>query len=385
MRKKESTFELADIFRGFWIGFTQTHLVTRHHFRIVNHIINCRTSRMGFHLEKCSSKDCDYETIAYDSCRDRQCPKCQGSKRLRWVADRMKELLPIPYYHFVSTMPPMNHRLCLFNQALIYDLFFKATSYALNAFSKDPKFLGAQLGFVGVLHTWGKSLAYHPHIHYIVTGGGLLRDGTWKQLPYQHKFIFPVKALSRTIRGRFIKLLKQAYSEGKLSFPGKLNSISSPHAFQKYCNKLGNQSWYCYAKKPFSGPQSVLEYIGRYTHRVAISNNRLIGIENGQVIFKEKDYKDEGKIKVTSLPVYTFIRRFLWHVLPPGFRKIRHFGFLKSGSRSEKIEMIRTFLEDVAASIDDVINTWLDKMSPFINNLCPKCQKASLEFIYDTS
>jgi len=385
MFEERSKFELADIFRRFWIGFTQTHLVTKHHFRIINHIINCRTSNLGFHVEKCSSKDCDYEMIAYNSCRDRQCPKCQGSKRLRWVADRMKELLPIPYYHISCTMPPIAHRLCLFNQALIYDLFFKATSYALNAFSKDPKFLGAQLGFVGVLHTWGKALAYHPHIHYIVTGGGLLSDGTWKRLPYQHQFIFPVRALSRTIRGRFIKLLKKAYSEGKISFPGKLNGISSPVAFQKYCNKLGNQAWYCHAKKPFAGPQRVLEYIGRYTHRVAIANSRLIGIQDERVIFRIKDYKDEGKIKVTSLPVYTFIRRFLWHILPRGFRKIRHFGFLNTGSRSEKINLIRELLEGVASSIDDTIQDWLERMSPYINRLCPKCQKAPLEFIYDTS
>ena len=378
-------FELADILRQYWDKFARTYKVNYHHVKVIHAIMSCRTKVLGGHIEKCSNRDCDYEKNAYNSCRDRHCPKCSNSKRVKWVSDRIKELLPIPYYHNTCTLPPILHRLCLLNQAVIYNLFFKATSYALNEFSKDTRFLGAQLGFVGVLHTWGKSLCFHPHIHYIVTGGGLSRDKSeWVNLPYQKKFLFPVKAMSKTIRGRFVKLLDKAYAQGKLKFPGKLAAISSPCEFKKFCMKVGNQAWVCHVKRPFSGPEKVLEYIGRYTHRVAISNSRLIGIKYGRVMFKVKDYKDEGKIKVTSLPVETFIRRFTWHILPHGFRKIRHFGFLNTGFRKAKIQMIRELLEDIAGPVKDKIRDWFDRMEPFLNHLCPKCHTGTLIY-YNTS
>ena len=380
-----SNIEMSDILRRYWYRFSKTHKVNYNHFKIIQSIMDCRTKVLGGHIEKCSNTHCDYETNAYNSCRDRHCPKCSNSKKIKWVFDRINELLPIPYYHNTFTMPPILHRLCLFNQTVIYDLFFKATSYALNAFSKDPKFLGAQLGFVGILHTWGKSLAYHPHIHYIVTGGGLSWDGLeWVRLPYQYKFLFPVKAMSKTIRGRFVKLLDKAYSQGKLIFPGKLATISSSSAFNKFCRQVGNQAWYCHVKRPFSGPEKVLEYIGRYTHRVAISNRRLLGIRDNRVIFKVKHYKDNGRVKVTSLPVETFIRRFTWHILPDGFRKIRHFGFLNTGYREKKIQMIRELLSDIAGTVEDKIQDWFDRMEPYLNHLCPKCHTGRLIF-YNTS
>lgn len=383
---QESTqFEMADILRQYWSRFAKTHKVTYHHFKVIYLIINCRTKILGGHIEKCSNHVCDYVKNAFNSCRDRHCPKCSISKKIKWVSDRIKELLPIPYYHFTSTLPPILHRLCLLNQAVIYDLFFKSTSYALNAFSKDPKFLGAQLGFVGILHTWGKSLCLHPHIHYIITGGGLSWDKSeWIPLPYQKKFLFPAKAVSMTIRGKFVKLLKKAYAQGDLVFPGKLQAISLPSSFYAFCNQVGNQAWYCHSKRPFSGPEKVLEYIGRYTHRVAISNSRLIGIKDGRVIFKLKDYKDEGIIKVSSLPVETFIRRFTWHILPRGFRKIRHFGFLNTGFRKEKIRLIRRLLEETAGTVEDKIRVWLDRMEPYLNPICPKCHTGTLVY-YNTS
>jgi len=281
-------------------------------------------------------------------------------------------------------MPEILSNLCLFNPKVIYDLFFKATSYALNAFSRDPKFLGAQLGFIGILHTWGKSLWHHPHIHYIITGGGLKGD-TWVSLPYQNNFLFPVKAVSRTVRGRFIKLLKKAYAEENLIFPGELNEISSPVSFNKFCNRLGREAWYCHSKKPFSGPEKVLEYIGRYTHRVAISNSRLVETKDNRVIFRVKDYKDKGKQKVVSLDKDTFIQRFLWHILPVGFRKIRHFGFLNTGFRSNKIQLIREYFQSLMQSIEEEINPWFDKVAPFINHICPQCKKGEIEFCFDTS
>ena len=376
--------EMADILNTYWDDFVKTHKVSRHHHKVVGAIRNCRTSRMGTHLEKCSNCNCDYETMAYNSCRDRHCPKCSTSKRLKWVSERIKELLPIPYFHTTCTMPPILRPLCLFNQKIIYDLFFKSTSYALNAFSKDKKFLGAQLGFVGILHTWGKSLWYHPHIHYIVTGGGLSGD-KWINLPYKYEFLFPSEALSRTIRARFVELLKNAYAEGKLQFPGELSKIGSPLSFKRFCNELGNQAWYCHVKKPFTSPEKVLEYMGRYTHRVAISNSRLISMNNDRVTFRAKDYKEEGKEKVVTLSADTFIQRFLWHVLPSGFRKIRHFGFLNTGFRSEKIQIIRNHFKSLAASIEEQIESWFDRMGTFINHLCPKCHEGRLIFYMNSS
>lgn len=382
--KLRNNLEMSDILNTHWGDFVQTHKVSRHHHKVVGAIKNCRTNRLGSHVEKCSNEKCDYKVIAYNSCRDRHCPKCSTYKKLKWVSERIKELLPIPYFHTTFTMPPMLHTLCLFNQKLIYDLFFKSTGYALNMFSKDPKFLGAQLGFVGILHTWGKSLWYHPHIHYIVSGGGLCGD-RWLNLPYQNKFLFPVKALSRTVRARLIELLEKVYSEGKLTFPGELAELSNPISFKKFCNTLGGQTWYCHVKKPFTGPQKVLEYMGRYTHRVAISNSRLIGMKDNRVIFKVKDYKEEGKEKVVSLSIDTFIQRFLWHVLPAGFRKIRHFGFLNTGFRSDKIRMIRAYLEKSASSIEDNIQSWFDRMDVYLNHVCPKCQKGKLVFYLNSS
>jgi len=374
--------ELSDILKQYWPRFMENHKITFYHFRVINAIMNCRTKALGGHIEKCSNHNCDYEINAYNSCRNRHCPKCMHSKRIKWVFDRMKELLPIPYYHFTCTMPPMLHRLCLFNQALIYDIFFKSTSYALNAFSKDKKFLGAQLGFIGILHTWGKSLAYHPHLHYIVTGGGLSRDRMkWIRLPYQKKFLFPVKAVSKTIRGKFVKLLYNAYKNEKLVFPGKLSEISTPTSFYAFCGRLGNESWYCHSKRPFSGPEKVLEYIGRYTHRVAISNSRLVGIRDNKVIFTVKDYKDYGRTKVTSLPVQTFIRRFTWHILPKRFRKIRHFGFLNAGFRKAKIQKIRGLLEEIAGRVEDKIKNWYDRMEPYLFPKCPRCHTGTLKYI----
>lgn len=378
--------ELADIFRDHWDEFKNTTKLTKQQKKSAFAIMHCRTANMGYHKEKCNNDSCDYEVIAHNSCRDRNCNKCESNKRLKWVTDRLKELLPIFYYHVVCTMPPRLHRLCLYNQAVIYDLFFKATSYTLNAFSRDTKFLGAQLGFPGVLHTWGQKLNYHPHIHYIVTGGGLAWDkSSWKRLPYTDKFLFPVTAMSETIRDTFTQLLQQAYSEGRLEFPGKLMSISSAYDFDRFCDRLGQDAWYCYAKPPFSGPQKVMEYLGRYTHRVAISNRRLIKVEGGRVYFEWRDYKDEGRIKVTSLPVFTFMQRFLLHVVPSGFRKIRYYGFLSTVWRKEKLEIVRELLDHFTEDVKQAIQQWLDKIDRYINHMCPKCGSGQLVFYYDTS
>ena len=385
-KNKRPELEMATIFHIYWDSYVKRHKVSNVQKKTAWSIMNCRTHTLGTHTEKCSNPDCDYEFQACNSCRDRNCPKCDGSKRLKWVSERLKELLPIPYYHVVFTMPHMLCLLARFNAALIYDLFFKATSYTLKAFSKDPRFLDAELGIIGILHTWGKMLSHHPHIHYIVTGGGLSWDKSyWKNLPYSEKFIFPSTAMSRTLRKRFVYLLKSAYSKGKLLFPGQLSDISLPSQFDQFCYKLGSQSWYNYAKTPFSGPEKVLEYLSRYTHRVAISNSHLVDIENDQIYFTYRDYKDDRKIKLTSLPALTFIYRFLLHVVPSGFRKIRYYGFLSTCCRKDKLEIIRELLDHLFQDIIVSVRDWLDRIGDYINRKCPKCEVGTLVYLFDTS
>ena len=385
-RHERPELETATIFNRYWNNYIKMYKVTKDHRKAAWAIMNCRTRNIGIHKEKCSDIECDYEAIAYDSCFNRNCAKCEGSKRLKWVAKRLLELLPIHYFHVVFTMPHMLCLLALFNQAIIYDFFFKATSYTLKAFSKDPRFLGSDLGFIGILHTWGERLFLHPHIHYIVTGGGLTSEkSTWKRLPYRKKFLFPSYAMSRTLRREFILSLKSAYKQGKLVFPGKLSEISSPSEFDLFCSKLGRQSWYNYSKPPFSGPQKVLEYLSRYIHRVAISNRHLVKIENDQIYFTYKDYKDNEKIKLTSLPAFVFIRRFLMHVLPSGFRKIRYYGFLNTAAKNKNLEIVRELLDNFVQESMDSIRNCIDRIENYLIHKCPKCKVGTLIYVFDTS
>lgn len=283
-------------------------------------------------------------------------------------------------------MPSTLRLLSLYNQSVIYDLFFKASSYTLKIFSKDKKYLGATPGFMGILHTWGQTLFYHPHIHYIVTGGGLTNDKSkWKNLPYQKKFLFPVKAMSKVMMGRFIKSLKEAYQNKVIQFPDKLKDISKPISFYQYCSKLYDENWYIFAKPPFSGPDTVIKYFSHYTHRVAISNNRLLSIDNNQISFKYKDYKEDAKTKIMTLPAESFLQRFLWHILPNGFRKIRYYGILSSGLKTICLKIIRGLLEKVGEIIDYHIHDYVDDLLPIIEHLCPKCKKGRLIIQTNTS
>jgi hypothetical protein len=283
-------------------------------------------------------------------------------------------------------MPSTLRLLSLYNQSVIYDLFFKSSSYTLKIFSKDKRYLGATLGFMGILHTWGQTLFYHPHIHYIVTGGGLTSDKSqWKNLPYQKKFLFPVKAMSKVIGAHFIKLLKEAYQNKVIQFPNKLKNISKPISFYQYCSKLYDENWYIYAKPPFSGPSTVIKYFSRYTHRIAISNNRLLSIDNDKISFKYKDYKEDAKSKIMTLPVESFLQRFLWHILPNGFRKIRYYGILSSGLKTKCLKIIRELFEYVDEILDHNIHDCLDDLLPIIEHLCPKCKKGRLIIQINTS
>jgi hypothetical protein len=372
-------YELADIFKLYLEDYLRTHKISSVQRLAVECIQKCRTALLGGHKLQCDV--CGYEQIEYNSCRNRHCPKCQGSKRVQWVADRLKELLPIPYFHNVFTMPHSLNDLARYNEALIYDMFFKAASRTLHDFASDPKYLGAIPGFIGILHTWGQNLSYHVHLHFIIAGGGLSADGErWIRLPYKHKFLFPIEALSQRIRTLFARQLRCAYNNDQLVFPPDLAYLQDAANFEQFVNKIAWEEWVSYIKKPFSGPDEVIRYIGRYTHRVAISNQRILDIDDGYVTFKYNLYKD-GTVtpSTTRLPADEFIRRFLCHVLPRGFKKIRHYGFLSNGCRQKSIRLIRELLDEVA----DMLGRAESAVDDFLERLltCPVCKRGHLLYM----
>jgi len=322
------------------------------------------------------------ERHEYDSCRNRHCPQCQVYQKVKWVADRLKELLPIPYYHGIFTLPHSLNDLAIYNKELIYDMFFKATSSALNAFAQDPRFLGAKLGFIGILHTWGQKLNLHIHLHYIITGGGLSEDRTrWVNLPYRKKFLFPAKAVSKRVRREFAKLLWQAYKNNELVFPDSLAYLKHPYSFDRYLNKVAWENWNCYMKEPFGTPEIVVKYIGRYTHRIAISNSRLNSISDGQINFDYKKYHSGEVCPGTKTFDYEeFIRRFLLHVVPSGFKRIRYFGFLSSGLRTKALAAAQGLLDATAHILADAQSAFENWFNDSENRMkCPECKTGFLE------
>ena len=328
--------EVADIFRRHGEAFRQAragHLggVER---RVMGAITVCRTAVLGGHIEQCD--DCGATRIAYNSCRNRHCPKCQGLARAKWLADRQAELLPVPYFHLVFTLPATVGEIAFQNKAAVYGILFHAAAETLATISADPKHLGAQLGLTMVLHTWGQTLQHHPHVHCVVTGGGLSLDGT-RWVACRPGFFLPVRVLSRLFRRLFLQDLQNAFGAGKLRFFSNLANLAEPQAFARRLAELRRLDWVVYAKPPFGGPKQVLAYLGRYTHRVAIANSRLISLSDGEVRFTWKDYRQAGKTKVMTLAADEFIRRFLLHTLPDGFHRIRHYGFLANGSRSDHL------------------------------------------------
>lgn len=366
-------YELADIFNRYIEGFLSSHKISKLQQKVVDAITACRTAKLGIHLLKCPN--CDYSRQEYDSCRNRHCPRCQISNKIKWVGQRLEELLPIPYYHTVFTMPHALNPLALYNKELIYDIFFKAAASTLNLFAQDPKYLGAKPGFIGILHTWGQTLAYHVHVHFIVTAGGIANDGkSWLALPYREKFLFPVKALSKRMRKTFAELLDKAYHDGKLLFPDTIAHLAQPEAFQRFLDKVAWQNWVTYVKKPFAGPEDIVSYIGRYTHRIAISNYRLMNIKDGKVTFRYKKYRD-GKLthKTMTLSADEFIRRFLLHIIPEGFKRIRHFGFLANGVRRKSIKLARDLLQHLADKLEHVIEGFGRSFDNSDANQCPIC------------
>jgi hypothetical protein len=342
----EPALEVADIFRHHGAAYRteQAGSVSRGQRRVMAAIEACRTATLGGHVEQC--ENCHEIRIAYNSCRNRHCPKCQGLARAQWLADRQAELLPVPYFHVVFTMPAPLAAVALQNKAIVYDILFKATAETVRTIAADPKHLGAEIGMIAVLHTWGQSLFHHPHVHCIVPGGGLSPEGSW--IACRPGFFLPVRVMSRLYRRLFLERLHAAFRAGALRFFGELAGLAHSAEFAAYLRPLRRLDWVVYAKRPFGGPQQVLDYLGRYTHRVAIANSRLIGLDDGKVRFRWKDYRHQDKPKVMTLAVNEFIRRFLLHVLPDGFRRIRHFGFLANGHRRAKLARIRTLLDVVA-------------------------------------
>ncbi len=335
--------EVADIFRRHGEAFrvAQAGRLSSGQRRVMAAIETCRTAALGGHVEQCD--DCGLVRIAYNSCRNRHCPKCQGLARAQWIADRRADLLPVPYFHVVFTVPAPVAAIALHNKALVYDILLKTAAETVRLLCADPRYLGAESGMIAVLHTWGQTLTHHPHAHCVVPGGGLAPDGRW--VGCRPNFFLPVRVLSRLYRRLFLQRLQGAFDSAKLNFFGDLARLREPTAFARHLQALRGVEWIVYAKRPFAGPQQVLDYLGRYTHRVAIGNSRLLACDNGRVRFRWKDYRANGKSKAMTLEAAEFIRRFLLHTLPKGFRRIRHFGFLANTCRAAKLARIRAALK----------------------------------------
>jgi hypothetical protein len=366
--------EVQDIFSEHGKDYCDKRSLPFHIRKAVYNIISCRTASLGGHLDECDN--CGHTRISYNSCRNRHCPKCQTFAKERWLDERKKDLLPIPYFHVVFTIPQELNFLTLLNQKQLYSILFKAVSETLLELSRDHKYLGAEIGFTTILHTWGQNLMNHPHLHCIVPSGGLSLDGN-RWINSKEGFFIPVKVLSRKFRGKFLYYLKKEYYSNKLKFSGKDEDLKSKNVFQCFIDRLYNKEWVVYCKPPFGSAEHVLEYLGRYTHRVAISNNRIIASENGLVVFKWKDYRDNNKEKYMTVTAEEFIRRFLMHILPSKFVKIRHYGILSNRSRLTKLRKCKIMLKVSVSKIDTQKKLspaeLLVKLTGVDINMCPCC------------
>jgi hypothetical protein len=335
--------EVADILRRHGEAYRQAHdgHLGRVERRTMSAIELCRTAELGGHVEGCRS--CGAIRVAYNSCRNRHCPKCQGQACRDWLAARQDELLPVPYFHVVFTLPAEIAAIAFHNKTALYTILFKTAAETLRTIAADPRHLGAEIGLIAVLHSWGQTLTYHPHLHCIVPGGGVSPDGT-RWISCRPGFFLPVRVLSRLFRRRFLEELRVAHDAGWLGFFGDLAHLAKPDAFARLLAEVRRLEWVVYAKPPFGGPQQVLAYLGRYTHRVAIANSRLVSMADDRVAFRWRDYRHDGRTKVMTLDAHEFIRRFLLHTLPDGFHRIRHYGFLANGHRAPKLGLCRRLL-----------------------------------------
>lgn len=368
--------ELAQIFRKYGEAYRSTHTLCSQQRRVMQAIEDCRTAALGGHLEACDR--CGAEIARYHSCRNRHCPKCQTLAKERWLEARTAELLPVPYFHLVFTLPHEINSLAQGNPKVIDGLLFQAASDTLQTFGRDPKWLGGEIGITMVLHTWGQNLSQHLHVHCLVTGGALGPEGQW--IAPKRGFLFPVRALSIVFRGKYLEALKETFEADKLDFAGETASLADAAAFRAFLTKLRAKDWVVYAKRPFGGPEEVLAYLGRYTHRIAITNERILACENGEVHFRWRDYAHGNKVKVMRLPVEEFIRRFLLHVLPKGFMRIRHYGLLANRHRTEHLDACRTALNvpAPAPTEPETVEAFLSRVLGADVNRCPHCREGRL-------
>jgi hypothetical protein len=370
---KSNKIEVADIFRN---NLNKLPKISQESWKVINSIISCRTAKLGGHVLKCDY--CNYEEYSYNSCRNRHCPKCQTLKKVRWLEARESELLPVNYFHVVFTIPDILNPIALQNKNVVYKILFRSVKETLLQASETPKNLGAMIGFISILHTWGQNLNDHPHIHCVIPAGGISPSGNnWKSC--KNKYFIHVKILSRLFRGKFNYYLKEAYNNNELNFFGNIKKLSITTNFLTIINEAYLKEWIVYVKKPFTGPKKVFDYLGRYTHRVAISNNRILGLKNGKVIFKWKDYRD-NKQKIMSLDVKEFMRRFLLHVLPSGFVRIRFYGFLSNRVKNKNINKILSILNYSQNKVKKKNEDWQDLLKRVMGinvTICPKCQKGN--------
>jgi hypothetical protein len=372
--------EVADIFRTCGAQYRKIHgaSMSREQHRVMRAIESCRTAFLGGHVDVCD--ECGIERNSYNSCRNRHCPKCQSLAKAEWLDERMAELLPVPYYHVVFTIPEEVASVAFQNKKLVYTILFKAASETLRIIAANPKYLGAQIGFLAVLHTWNQTLLHHPHLHCVVPGGGLSPDNS-RWLSCRQGFFLPVRVLSRLFRGKFLCYLKQAFDQGKLQFFSDLKSLVDPEAFGRFLRRNRQQEWVVNAKPPFGGPAQVLDYLGRYTHRVAISNHHLVTFQDGKVTFQWRDRKKHDRIRTMTLGADEFIRRFLMHVLPQGFGKIRYFGFLANRHRRDRLALCRRLLNTPPPETNTQLLDWKSRHQALTGesiDICPTCHKGRM-------
>jgi len=372
-------WEVADVFRRFGDDYrrAQGASMPQSHRRVMTAVETCRTAVLGGHVDACEA--CGELQVSYNSCRNRHCPKCQSEARRTWLEARLDELLPVEYFHVVFTLPQPIAKIGLQNKRRIYSLLFQTTAQTLRTIAADPKHLGAEIGFLAVLHTWGQTLTAHPHLHCIIPGGGFDPSGQ-RWVACRPGFFLPVKVLSRLFRRLFLRALRKAYDNGELRLHASLAELQDPEPFNRLLESLRRREWVVYAKPPFGGPEKVIEYLGRYTHRVAISNHRILDIADGQVTFRWRDYRHGNRSRPMPLEAHEFIRRFLLHVLPDRFVRIRHFGFLANRHRAEKIERARQLLTpsatgDAGSSGDEPTSPQTDVDERW---RCPRCRKGRL-------
>ena len=376
--------EVADVFASYGSSYQTAYGTSAVQRQVLGDLAVCRSAALGGHKKQC--EQCGHEEISYNSCRNRHCPKCQAACRAQWLEAKAADLLNVPYFHVVFTLPSAVGPLALQNKRVVYGVLFRAVSETLSTIARDPKHLGANIGFLTVLHTWGQNLHHHPHIHCVVPGGGIALDGShW--VTCRENFFLPVRVLSRLFRQKFLAYLSEAFNNGALHFHGRLEALAERRNWCRLLAKLGSSDWVVYAKPPFGGPTQVLKYLARYTHRVAISNRRLVSLENGKVTFRWKDYANGNRSRTMTLDAAEFIRRFLLHSLPKGFQRIRQYGFLANRVRQEKLSLCRELLSDsnegaMSGDLIAVENMGNDveprQEATVTDEACPACQKGRM-------